>query len=262
MTYLLAKYAVVFLLTALFGFLLGRWWVRRSFVDVTESYETISRAAAADVPWDALWARFDSVDTHVERIVHESLAARPLAETTNSVDLSGVLEGIKELDVRISNLAPAERIDLTPLYQRIERIEAAVREIRLPATPELGPVSDQLQIIESNVTRRAEQSVSPKQPPRLLQAASFGKPDDLKRISGVGPKIERLLNTQGIFYFWQVADWSDENVRAMDDRLESFNGRIARDNWVGQARALASASISSPRPPNRQLEMLDDVSRN
>ena len=72
----LIGFTVVFLLAALCGFLIGRWSVRRSFVDVTESYETISRAAAGDVPWDMLWARFDTVDVNTRLIIQEELDAR------------------------------------------------------------------------------------------------------------------------------------------------------------------------------------------
>jgi len=71
-------FIAVFVLAAVFGFVLGRWSVRRSFVDVTQSYETIAKAAESDVPWDMLWARFDSVDVNMRRIVQEELDARML----------------------------------------------------------------------------------------------------------------------------------------------------------------------------------------
>ena len=61
--------------------------------------------------------------------------------------------------------------------------------------------------------------------------------DDLKVISGVGPKIEEKLNNYGIYLYSQIAAWSDENVQAFDALL-SFKGRIARDNWIQQAKEL------------------------
>ncbi|MGD2167007.1 MAG: hypothetical protein PVF63_02805 [Gammaproteobacteria bacterium] len=76
MNLLLAEFTIVFVFAALCGFVIGRWSVRRKFVDVTESYETISKAAAGDVPWDMLWARFDSLDVNVRLIVREELDAR------------------------------------------------------------------------------------------------------------------------------------------------------------------------------------------
>ena len=83
--------------------------------------------------------------------------------------------------------------------------------------------------------------------PRLLKSASFGRKDDLKRISGVGPKLERLLNRTGVWYFWQVAEWSARDVRDMDKLLKAFKGRIHRDKWVRQARRLCKDSPATPQ---------------
>ncbi|WP_349957933.1 5' DNA nuclease [Rhizobium sp. ZPR3] len=63
------------------------------------------------------------------------------------------------------------------------------------------------------------------------------KADDLKRISGVGPKLEQVLNGRGIKRFADIAAWSDADVERIDAEL-GFDGRIRRDDWVGQAKAL------------------------
>ena len=62
--------------------------------------------------------------------------------------------------------------------------------------------------------------------------------DDLKLISGVGPKLEKLLHSLGIYTFAQVASWGAAEIKWVDDRLK-FKGRIVRDQWVEQAAALA-----------------------
>lgn len=64
------------------------------------------------------------------------------------------------------------------------------------------------------------------------------KPDDLKTISGIGPKLETVLNGLGVWTFGQVAAWGREEVAWMDDYL-GFRGRIGRDDWIGQAKGLA-----------------------
>ena len=64
------------------------------------------------------------------------------------------------------------------------------------------------------------------------------KPDDLKLISGVGPKIEGILNELGIYTYAQVAAWK-KGERAWVDGYLNFKGRIDRDDWVRQAKALA-----------------------
>lgn len=76
-------------------------------------------------------------------------------------------------------------------------------------------------------------------PANLLTEARGGQPDDLKKISGVGPKLEGVLHSIGVFHFDQIKDWGPEEIAYMDDKL-SFKGRIERDNWIEQAAAFAA----------------------
>lgn len=73
---------------------------------------------------------------------------------------------------------------------------------------------------------------------RPAAVTQSGTPDDLKIISGIGPKNEVLLHRLGVFYFRQIAAWNDDNIRWVDSYLK-FKGRIEREDWVGQARRLA-----------------------
>ncbi len=76
-------------------------------------------------------------------------------------------------------------------------------------------------------------------PANLLTEARDGKPDDLKKISGVGPKLEGLLHQNGVFHFDQIAAWTSSEIAYMDDQL-SFKGRIERDGWIDQAKQFAA----------------------
>lgn len=76
-------------------------------------------------------------------------------------------------------------------------------------------------------------------PAGLTDAARDGGADDLKKISGVGPKLEETLNSLGIWHFDQVAALTKDDIAWVDERLR-FKGRIERDDWVGQAKKLAS----------------------
>jgi NADH-quinone oxidoreductase subunit E len=67
--------------------------------------------------------------------------------------------------------------------------------------------------------------------------APRGKADDLKRISGIGPKLEIVLNDLGIYHYGQIAAWSGQEIDWVDDYLK-FKGRIGRDKWQAQARRL------------------------
>ncbi|MGI9436612.1 MAG: hypothetical protein ACR2Q4_17590 [Geminicoccaceae bacterium] len=75
--------------------------------------------------------------------------------------------------------------------------------------------------------------------PTALAVPHGGQADDLKQISGVGPKLEKTLNGLGIFHFSQIAEFTPENAAWVDQHLR-FKGRIARENWVEQAKILAT----------------------
>ncbi len=65
------------------------------------------------------------------------------------------------------------------------------------------------------------------------------RPDDLKRIRGVGVLIEKRLNAMGVWRYEQIANWTSSDISRISQALE-FRGRIERENWVEQARILAS----------------------
>ncbi|MEP0521839.1 MAG: polyhydroxyalkanoate depolymerase [Hyphomicrobiales bacterium] len=76
----------------------------------------------------------------------------------------------------------------------------------------------------------------------LLLSKPQGAADDLKKISGVGPKLENTLNQIGVFHFAQIARLSEKAINELDDKL-AFKGRIARDKWVEQATVLAEPAV-------------------
>ena len=75
--------------------------------------------------------------------------------------------------------------------------------------------------------------------PEALSGARGGIADDLKKISGVGPKLEKTLNGLGIFHFAQIAAFTPDNVAWVDRHLR-FKGRIEREQWIEQAKVLAT----------------------
>ena len=80
----------------------------------------------------------------------------------------------------------------------------------------------------------------PGRAPERLGAPRGGQGDDLKKIVGVGPKLEALLHELGFFHFDQIAAWGPEEVAWVDSHLGTFRGRVERDDWITQARTLAS----------------------
>ena len=87
----------------------------------------------------------------------------------------------------------------------------------------------------------AEPAPAAETPAALVKPAAMDKPkrpDDLKQISGIGPKLEQVLNGYGIWTYGQIAALTPPEIAWLDDHL-GFAGRIARDNWIGQAATRA-----------------------
>lgn len=71
-------------------------------------------------------------------------------------------------------------------------------------------------------------------------ASAKANPDDLKKIWGVGPVMEGILNDHGCYTFKQVASLSDRDVEWVAANINTFPDRITRDKWVEQASKLAA----------------------
>ena len=78
-----------------------------------------------------------------------------------------------------------------------------------------------------------------------------GAPDDLKLIVGVGPVLERMLHQLGVTSFRQIAYWTEGDIDAFDAKLHEFPGRIRRDGWVTQARAMHQSKYGEALPMRR-----------
>jgi large subunit ribosomal protein L21 len=94
---------------------------------------------------------------------------------------------------------------------------------------------------EKKAASKAEAKPAPQDEAKPAKAAA--KPakaaaDDLKQLSGVGPAIEKKLHEAGVTSFAQIAAWTEADIAEFDEKL-SFKGRIEREGWVEQAKALA-----------------------
>lgn len=83
------------------------------------------------------------------------------------------------------------------------------------------------------------------QQPAGTAAPRDGRADDLKRIKGIGKVNERKLNALGVWHLDQIATWSDQEIAWVDGYL-AFKGRIEREDWVGQAKALVEGGDGKP----------------
>ena len=188
--------------------------------------------------------------------------------TQTPVDMSPVLAAVQSIE---------GRLDLEAMENRLNAIEYGLAAIHhtLRARPEpstaraeRAPVTRTTTIARAPVPERRAApppAAAPSPPPprdvdpintarreddeaNLLVEAAFGDPDELERINGVGPMLCELLHEIGVFYFWQVAEWSPQDIDWVDDKLMHFKGRIQRDKWVDQAQTLAALPEAARRP--------------
>ncbi|AQS47796.1 NADH-quinone oxidoreductase subunit E [Thioclava nitratireducens] len=119
--------------------------------------------------------------------------------------------------------------------------KTGVTEAEAPATSKSVPRSKR-EPVGTEADAKADTAVSKGEQPKLLDAPRDGGADDLKMIKGVGPKLETLLHSMGIYHFDQIAAWSDAELAWVDANIEGFKGRASRDDWKGQAEKLASGA--------------------
>jgi large subunit ribosomal protein L19 len=74
-----------------------------------------------------------------------------------------------------------------------------------------------------------------------------GQPDDLKLIKGITPELEAQLNKLNVIKFEQIADLSDEDITNIDEALR-LNGRIEKEDWIGQAQRLMAEASAAEVP--------------
>ena len=97
---------------------------------------------------------------------------------------------------------------------------------------------------EAKVENRTVETAEPVPAQKTKKAAarsggrSKARADDLKKISGIGPRLEKALQDLGISRFSDMAGWDEATIERIDREL-GLDGRIVRDDWVGQARVLA-----------------------
>ena len=114
------------------------------------------------------------------------------------------------------------------VVERVEPKRKATRKVaaRAQAAPEVTARTDAPALMPEDFRR-----------PRAM--AKPKSVDDLKKIGGIGPKLEKVLNGLGVWTYAQIAAWSPEEIAWVDDYL-AFKGRIERDGWLQQAARLAA----------------------
>jgi NADH-quinone oxidoreductase subunit E len=120
-------------------------------------------------------------------------------------------------------------------------VEIAAREVVRTAKKTAQEAIDGTAIVAKAAARPLRAGSAPAQPRSVERPV---RPNDLKAISGVGPKLEKVLNGYGISTYAQIAALTAEEIDRIEDEL-GFKGRIERDDWIGQAKALSGKAYEA-----------------
>jgi len=164
--------------------------------------------------------------------------------------LSSLAEGDR---VETGNGSVARAVELGDTVKRIDGTEVPIltpwlngpakkpaKSKAKPVTPRKGKAPIAKPVDAKPAPAAAPAEAGEQLRPAALEAAREGGADDLKRIKGIGPKLELMCNDLGFFHFDQIANWTAAEVAWVDDNIKGFKGRVTRDTWVEQATKLAA----------------------
>lgn len=139
--------------------------------------------------------------------------------------------------------APARKTASKPAAPAKDAAVAAVEKLKSDAEVAAAVAGEQQQVSASARKVQAG-ALEPEDYRRPAEIEKPELPDDLKQISGIGPKLEQVLNGLGVWTFEQIAAWQPEEAAWVDDYLQ-FGGRVERDDWISQAGALAKGGATA-----------------
>ncbi|MEC9463262.1 MAG: 5' DNA nuclease [Pseudomonadota bacterium] len=134
----------------------------------------------------------------------------------------------KAVPVKADKPAPAPKAKAAP------KAKSAAKPAELPQV-KAAPVP------KAKAAPKAKEEVAA---PAAKPKKASGKADDLKKIDGVGPKVEQVLKGRGITRFQNLAEMDEKALVALDKEL-GLDGRALRDDWAGEARRLAGGKARS-----------------
>lgn len=272
MIYLIVKILVLLILAGLIGALIG-WFFRGvrdgERIEAQQSENTArlhalrSERNAAEAKLQALAAtstadadagrRADAAEQAAADAAAALAAAKAETEAAESratalaAELAAAKQSGADAEAAAVQRAEAAEAALADCQAEVASLAAAAETPAQPASPVLQallaepepePYVEQAAEPEPEPENAAEDDPADEQAPQPMEEPADGG-DDLRRISGVGPKIEGLLHEMGIWRYSQIAAFTPAEVAWVDERLR-FKGRIDREDWIGQAKAFAA----------------------
>lgn len=149
-----------------------------------------------------------------------------------------------------STKVPAKIADITPASNKPAAKKPTATKVAVQSEPvkAVAPRAAKAATAKTAAKVAAVKPEASKAPTKLVEAKStqtLPVSDNLLLIKGIGPVNDRKLRAHGITSFAQIAGWKKSDVIDVEKYLE-FDGRIARENWIGQAKTLGKAAKAKP----------------
>ena len=180
----------------------------------------------------------------LERRLREAQAA-PAASTTPTAS-TGPAKAASQAPAAVmsspasAKSAPAKPAPAKPAPAKPAPAKPAAKPVAAKAAPAAAAsktTAPKPAVAKPAVAKPA--TAAKKAAPAVAKAATTSKPDNLRRLIGIGPVNEKLLKGQGVTTFAQIAAWTAADIERIEHALQ-FGGRVEREHWVEQAKLLAA----------------------
>lgn len=163
---------------------------------------------------------------------------------------------LKEAESQIDTLQQSsasgtDAREMERLHWRVRYLDGRTRFLEEELQRASAPAGSAAAVVSTSPTAAASPPGVGARPASLLSAPRNGAADDLKEITGIGPKLEKTLHELGVFHFDQIAAWSQAEIDWVNNSM-SFRGRIEREKWVEQAAALARGEMTEGQRKYRE----------
>lgn len=165
----------------------------------------------------ALERENDNLEKQLKQIARDKEANIDIDGTTKIIELSTQIKQLKSYILELE-----EALLTKDKSQDTLSLNTNKREDKIISIP-----ADELQRIKAKNTVINFERIG---------VATIEDKDDLTVINGIGANVEKRLNLIGIFTLEQIANFNEEDIIKVNQAIEFFPGRIAKDKWVEQAK--------------------------
>ena len=181
-------------------------------------------------PTAQLEQRLGATQLELRKLASErhTLRARLRREADRLRELESALRAEKELRRQASE----------EHFAALGGLRARLAELETEKNKELTRLGSELSVARAALLQAQSRAEERAAPAVAAPARAAKVVHGLRRIRGIGPAFQRVLEQFGVTRVQQVAGWSDADILAFAEKLKIRPDRISKDNWVGQAKSL------------------------